>query len=132
MATALERKKLYREKHPDRIRSYNRSAANKAAQRRYAASAGGGIVRRRSHAQRRGFIWALSVLPPLPPKCPILGVLLDNSDRDHTPSLDRIDNSEGYVRGNVRWVSQRWNRLKGDHTLETALLLLQDLAPGEP
>ena len=55
----------------------------------------------------------------IPECCPILGIPLDrNAGKrdDHLPSLDRVDNSKGYVRGNVCVVSWRANRLKSDGT----------------
>ena len=38
--------------------------------------------------------------------------------RDPTPTLDRIDNSKGYVQGNVAWISFRANQAKSDTTAE--------------
>lgn len=56
-------------------------------------------------------------------KCPLLKVALEygdieNGDAAHRPSLDRIDNAKGYVKGNVQVVSARANILKRDATLE--------------
>ena len=55
-------------------------------------------------------------------KCPVLGLTLN---WDHaglpagdSPSLDRIDNSLGYVRGNVMIISHRANMIKCDATAE--------------
>jgi len=56
-----------------------------------------------------------------PEVCPVLGIKLnytgrrDTNDPD-TPSLDRRDNSKGYVRGNVRVISWRANSRKSDLT----------------
>ena len=36
--------------------------------------------------------------------------------RVEAASLDRIDSSEGYVAGNVRVVSWRYNMMKGPHS----------------
>jgi hypothetical protein len=36
---------------------------------------------------------------------------------DASPSLDRVDPRKGYVPGNVRVISDRANRLKGDRSL---------------
>ena len=50
-------------------------------------------------------------------KCVITGVnlvLKTNYNRNFQASLDRIDNSEGYVKGNVRYISVSVNWLKND------------------
>lgn len=58
----------------------------------------------------------------VPPVCPVLGVpLAAGSERSSgSPSLDRIRPAQGYVRGNVRVISDRANRLKGACTQEQA------------
>ena len=52
--------------------------------------------------------------------CPILRVKMttQGATRDPTPTLDRIDNSKGYVHGNVAWISFRANQAKSDTTAE--------------
>lgn len=58
----------------------------------------------------------------VPDTCPVLGIPLNKfctrEDRDSAPSLDRIDNTLGYVPGNVIVVSMRANQLKGTATVE--------------
>lgn len=56
----------------------------------------------------------------IPANCPVLGIPLFVSDKlsNNSPSLDRIDNSKGYVKGNVCVISWRANNLKSDATLE--------------
>ena len=56
----------------------------------------------------------------MPEFCPLLGVKLDSySDSvDMHPSIDRIDSSKGYVKGNVWIISHRANRIKSDATCE--------------
>lgn len=51
--------------------------------------------------------------------CPILGVELDyyaESRQENSPSFDRIDNTKGYVPGNVQIISWRANRIKNNGT----------------
>jgi hypothetical protein len=43
---------------------------------------------------------------------------LDKGHNSDSASLDRIDNTKGYVIGNVATICRRCNRLKGDATLE--------------
>lgn len=59
--------------------------------------------------------------------CPVLGVeLIYGASRNdpHGPSLDRSKPELGYVRGNVRVISNRANTLKRDATLEEVRKLL--------
>ena len=61
--------------------------------------------------------------------CPLLNIPLDwNSPPKHpsTPSIDRIDNSKGYIKGNVQWVSWRANRLMSDATPDELLMVAQN------
>ncbi len=81
------------------------------------------IRRAKSRAAREGFEFNLTSddLNPLPTACPILGVVMRISEFSQDPcaySLDRIDNSKGYVRGNVAVMSYKANRLKNDGTAE--------------
>ena len=65
----------------------------------------------------------------VPEKCPLLGIVLFPKDHrsqgkknsgagPNSPSLDRIDPSKGYVKGNVWVISWRANKIKSDATLE--------------
>lgn len=55
----------------------------------------------------------------IPSYCPILKIPLIVGGRNgNSPSLDRINNSEGYIKGNVAVISRRANSLKSDGTLE--------------
>jgi hypothetical protein len=64
----------------------------------------------------------------LPTHCPILGIPLEvNIDagkggKDSSYSLDRIDNSLGYVKGNVRVISHKANSMKHSATKEELIL----------
>lgn len=52
--------------------------------------------------------------------CPALGIKMKWNDSPHvgdSPSLDRLDPTKGYVRGNLVWISERANTMKHDATL---------------
>lgn len=56
----------------------------------------------------------------IPEKCPVFGFELKRENRETwmcAPSVDRIDSSKGYIKGNVTVVSRRANILKRDATL---------------
>ena len=55
----------------------------------------------------------------IPEYCPILGMRMNKElNFDHRPSLDRIDPSKGYVKGNVAFISMKANRMKQEGTAE--------------
>lgn len=59
----------------------------------------------------------------IPERCPYLGILLKpttkrGESRNQTCSLDRIDNTKGYVRGNVEVISWQANTMKNNATPE--------------
>lgn len=94
------------------------------------------LARAKSRAKEKGFAFNLTVedFPILPDKCPVLGLSLKYTDANAKmgdpciATFDRVDNSKGYVRGNVAIVSLRANRLKHNATLkelEALVLWLQ-------
>lgn len=57
----------------------------------------------------------------IPEYCPVLGIKLEigqNKKNDNSPSLDRIDNSKGYIKGNVMVISYRANSIKNSGSIE--------------
>lgn len=54
--------------------------------------------------------------------CPVLGIPLDymtqEGRQENSPSFDRIDNTKGYVKGNVVVISWKANRIKNDGSAE--------------
>ena len=71
----------------------------------------------------------------IPKKCPVLGITLEkfNKPGGHhaSPTIDRIDPSKGYVKGNVRVISMRANRMKSDANIENVKALLEYLERGK-
>ena len=63
----------------------------------------------------------------IPKKCPVFGFDLKREDRETwmcAPSVDRIDSSKGYIKGNITVVSRRANILKRDATIDELEQLL--------
>ena len=79
--------------------------------------------RSKYRAKKQGKEFTISVSDiVIPPVCPVLGipifVQVGEGHYDNAPSLDRIDNSKGYVKGNVAVISEKANRLKNWGSLE--------------
>lgn len=76
----------------------------------------------RSKAKRDGKEFNLTKEDLLVPElCPILKVPLKFGtlyEKDFSPSVDRIDNSKGYIKGNVKVISNKANRYKSDMSKE--------------
>lgn len=67
----------------------------------------------------------------IPEKCPLLNTELfiaegRKSVKDNSPSLDRIDPSKGYIKGNVWVVSHRANTIKSNAYVEEVELLVKN------
>ncbi len=60
--------------------------------------------------------YAWSVFLSQDKKCALSGtpLVLSSKRGESTASLDRIDSSKGYVKGNVQWVHKLVNRMKSD------------------
>lgn len=84
--------------------------------------------RAKTRAKERGLDFDLDQSDILiPTHCPILGLeLICHKGRSggmpNSPALDRINNSKGYVKGNVMVISHRANMMKADSSPEDMLL----------
>ena len=76
------------------------------------------------------FNLSLDDIPEIPDSCPVLGIKIRENDTnaplDSSPSVDRIDNTKGYVKGNIRIISNRANRIKADATIDELRRVLRD------
>ncbi|WP_460223720.1 hypothetical protein, partial [Bacillus cereus] len=65
-------------------------------------------------------------------KCAFSGQLLTISslyrDKTTTASLDRIDNTKGYIKGNVHWVHKDVNRMKWAFDVDYFIKMCQDIS----
>lgn len=85
----------------------------------------------KTRSRNRHIIFALTRKDlVLPTHCPVLGIELDYSYgtkrgvvQPNSPSLDRLDASQGYVPGNVHVISSRANTIKNNATPEEIFAL---------
>ncbi len=63
----------------------------------------------------------------LPTKCPILNKEFILGDFKYTYSVDRVDNSKGYIPGNIRIISNLANSMKRDATIEELLIFADNI-----
>lgn len=88
---------------------------------------------KRDNAKKMGieFDITLEDLGEPPTHCPVLGIELQykggKRNAPNLASIDRIDSSKGYVKGNVAIVSYRANTLKRDATLQELEKLVEYL-----
>ena len=80
----------------------------------------------RNRARIHNIDFSLSVEDIVIPEiCPYLQIPLTRirgqGRQDYNPSLDRIDSSKGYIKGNVRVISDKANRMKNSATKEELL-----------
>lgn len=58
----------------------------------------------------------------IPEKCPVFGTLFVYNDCDLAASIDKINPLLGYVKGNIRIISNKANRMKSNATHEDLLI----------
>ena len=66
----------------------------------------------------------------IPTHCPVLGIPLcvhkgTSGGKDNSPALDRVDNSKGYVKGNVVVISHLANMMKSSANVEQLIKFSQ-------
>lgn len=66
----------------------------------------------------------------IPGICPLLEIPIfrgTNIVKGNSPSLDRIDTTKGYIKGNVRVISYKANTMKNDASPETLRMFIRNL-----
>jgi len=83
-------------------------------------------ARKRALERDIGFNITLEDLE-FPDTCPVLGIQLEHGNKDWktSPSIDRIDNSKGYVKGNVIVVSSLANSIKNCATWQQVMTVAE-------
>lgn len=88
-------------------------------------------AKRRAKRDGTEFTITRADIPPTPEICPIALIPLKFRENNlkgpcnNSPSLDRVDPTKGYTVGNVRVVSHKGNRWKGDMTVTDVERLLK-------
>lgn len=76
------------------------------------------LMNARKRARERGLEFNLELSDiNIPTNCPILKVPMVIGTPT-APSIDRIDSSKGYIKGNIKIISKRANTIKSDGTIE--------------
>lgn len=109
----VEKRRKYRQERVEQHKAYVRKYAFNNPEKTLLKTA-------RYRALKRGVEFSIDVSDiVIPDVCPILGIPLVISDgtgkpggRMDSPSLDRIDNEKGYVKGNVQVISHMANSMK--------------------
>jgi hypothetical protein len=112
--TFLTYKVTGRTKDKDHIRKYSLAYNRKNPEKRLFWSA-------KHRAKQKGLEFSIELSDIIIPEvCPVLGLKLEqgNENLDNSPSLDRVDSSKGYIKGNVHVISQRANSIKSNASLE--------------
>lgn len=119
-------RKQWAKDNPDKIKEYAKSWWMKnPTQSNYNA-----ILRRCKQDSIPCDLTSRHDLPPIPDVCPILGIPLEHrkdgikGPTPNTPSVDRVNPSLGYVKGNLRYISHKANRLKSNMTRDQLQSLL--------
>lgn len=127
---AREYAKDYYRNNPDKV-NYLRNSGNIDDYKKYLLTA----CKTRAKASGVPFFLEPEDID-IPEYCPALGIKLSltNSpeNKDTSPSLDRFYPEKGYVKGNVRVISFRANRIKNDSTLEELESILKYLRENIP
>lgn len=89
------------------------------------------LMNSKSRARQSGLLFNITIEDvPIPKYCPILEIKLElgkANQYDSAPSIDRIDSTKGYIKGNVRVVSFMANKMKSNATKEQCLIFAKNI-----
>ena len=117
-----EKTARYRKNNPEKYK-YNHIRYKQLYPEKYLFS----LVKRRSNSRHiECNISELDIV--IPEYCPLLNIKLDLlGDLDVHPSVDRIDPTKGYIKGNVMVISHRANRIKNNACAKELKLMAENL-----
>lgn len=133
-----EYRKEYRLKNPEKVREAETRHRNKHPERRkelqrksyYSNYANSMLKAARKRAKDFNLEFTITLEDiRIPENCPIFDKPFiyggGRADKDYSPSLDRKDSSAGYTPDNIRVISFRANKHKGNMTKEEATKLAE-------
>jgi hypothetical protein len=122
LATINALAKVYRDAHPEQIKRTLYRYRKKYPERKLLYSA-------RARAKKCGFDFGIDISDIVIPEiCPLLKIPLEMLGQcDNSPSIDRIDNSKGYVKGNIWVISFKANRMKNTASIEELLTFSKEI-----
>lgn len=114
------KKLIYTQKRESRIRNFAHAM----------------FIAAKNRAKRKGIEFNIDesdiVIPEI---CPLLETPIEYGDRtnyDRSPSLDRIDNNKGYVKGNIWVISQKANAMKNSATFDELVTFSKNILRYSP
>jgi hypothetical protein len=126
--------KKYRQSHKDELKERNKSEYDKFGKRFIYLM----WSRAKKRAEEKSIDFDIEISDIIIPDiCPVLGVQLSVSKSgrgpgDMSPSLDRIDSKIGYIKGNIKVISFKANRIKSDAEIddvEKVLIYMKSTQP---
>lgn len=133
-ANNREKVRAYQKKRRERLKVENPDLL-RAAQRKWEKQNPDKILFKsaRDRAAKYGHEFTIELADiVIPEYCPLLGIKLEPREggqgpKDSSPSLDRIDNNLGYVKGNVWVISWLANKMKATATHEQLLTFAENV-----
>lgn len=71
----------------------------------------------------------------IPEYCPLLEIPLvigTKNEYENSPSIDRIDNSKGYIKGNIQIISKKANSMKNSASYEELMIFYKNILRYSP
>lgn len=90
------------------------------------------LMQAKQRAKRRGLEFNIDITDiVIPDRCPLLDVpfvMGTQGDYEYTPSLDRIDTTKGYIKGNVWVITKKANSMKNSATKDELLRFVDNIS----